>query len=230
MPNDVQVPYAEGGFAAAEFFENPEPRCPCILLLDTSGSMNGTPIDELNKGLTDFAEELRSDAMAAKRVEIAVLTFGSQEYIGEFVTADQFNPPTLAASGATPMGKAIGRALDLLEKRKVLYNTHGVSYYRPWLFLITDGAPTDSWQAAAARIHNGEADKKFLFYAVGVGGADFTVLQQLAVRTPLKLQGVRFRDLFKWLSASLSSVSRSQPGANVALVNPTAPAGWASTA
>jgi uncharacterized protein YegL len=63
-------------FGGVEFADNPEPRCPCILLLDTSGSMSGAKIAELNSGLQAFAEELRSDAMAAKRVEIAIVTFG----------------------------------------------------------------------------------------------------------------------------------------------------------
>ena len=60
-------------FEGVEFADNPEPRCPCVLLLDTSGSMSGAKITELNNGLQTFAEELRSDAMAAKRVEVATL-------------------------------------------------------------------------------------------------------------------------------------------------------------
>jgi len=63
-------------FGGVEFADNPEPRCPCVLLLDTSGSMGGAKIAELNKGLQTFAEELHSDAMASKRVELAIITFG----------------------------------------------------------------------------------------------------------------------------------------------------------
>ena len=76
---DQQTPYvdeapvtATGGFASVEFAENPEPRCACILLLDTSGSMNGPPIQQFNLGLRSFKDELLSDSLAAKRVEIAV--------------------------------------------------------------------------------------------------------------------------------------------------------------
>ena len=54
------------------------------------------------------------------------------------------------------------------------------------------------------------------------------VLAQITTREPLKLQELRFRDLFKWLSNSLSSVSQSKLGTQVALENPAAPGGWGS--
>ena len=98
------------------------------------------------------------------------------------------------------------------------------------VFLITDGGPTDSWQNAARLVHEGEAAKKFKFFAVGVEGANFDILKQISVSDPIKLKGMRFRDLFAWLSSSLSSVSQSQPGDDVALVNPVTPNGWGSIA
>ena len=60
---------------AVEFAENPEPRCPCLLLLDTSGSMEGAPIEALHQGLRAFKNELADDASASRRVEVAVVTF-----------------------------------------------------------------------------------------------------------------------------------------------------------
>jgi uncharacterized protein YegL len=223
---EAQKPFSPANrFGAVEFAMNPEPRCPCILLLDTSGSMGGEPIETLNEGLQRFQTELQGDALASKRVEVAVVTFGPVRKVVDFTSAASFAAPELKADGLTPMGEAIGLALDLLEERKKTYKAHGVAYYRPWVFLMTDGEPTDEVGAAAARIREAEAKKALAFFAVGVEDADMKALATISTRPPLKLSGLRFTELFAWLSTSLQRVSQSQVGEEVQLPSV---AGWAS--
>lgn len=220
MPSEFeQIP-----FGAAEFADNPEPRCPCLLLLDTSHSMQGSPISELNSGLLAFKDELATDTLAMKRVEIAVVTFGPVNVLADFQTPDLFHPPHLSTTGDTPMGAAIEQGLEMIRQRKEAYKANGISYYRPWAFLITDGAPTDAFGRAAELVKQGEATKAFSFFGIGVHGANMDVLAQICSRPPLRLQGLKFRELFSWLSSSLSGVSRSQVGQAVPLAPP---AGWA---
>jgi uncharacterized protein YegL len=246
----------------AEFAENPEPRCPVILVLDTSGSMNGEPIKELNEGLRAFSEALKNDRLASLRVEVALVSFGGKvralDVRGEepspdthivpfnprglavrpkskeipfdahqaFVTVDRFQPPMLASGGETPMGEAIQRSLALLRDRKAIYKQNGLDYFRPWMFVITDGKPTDRiWEQAADQVKEEEVRRGVIFYAVGVEKADMKILARFSeARPPLKLKGLAFGDLFMWLSKSLSVIAHSRPGEQA----PLPPVGWGS--
>jgi uncharacterized protein YegL len=217
-----QIPFPD-----PDFVVNSEPRCPCILLLDTSSSMKGSPIEQLNDGLITFKDELMADSLAAKRVEIALLTFGPVRVCSEFQLPDVFHAQSFEASGETPMGQAIEEALEMLQQRKAEYKQNGISYYRPWIFLITDGAPTDEWRNAAALVHEGEERGAFSFFAIGVEGADMSVLRQISARQPVRLRELRFRDFFIWLTGTLKSATRTNPGDRIVLQNPTVPDGWA---
>jgi uncharacterized protein YegL len=221
--------------AGGDLATNPEHRCPSVLILDISGSMQGEPIRQLQEGVAVYRDSLYGDNLARKRVEVAILTFGgSVELVQSFSTADNFTAPTIAARGDTPMGEAVVAALRALEGRKQEYKAAGIQYYRPWVFLITDGGPTDAnthnWSEAINQIKQGEAGKRFMFFCVGVEGADMDRLVELnPSRQPLKLNGLEFKKMFQWLSSSQQSVSKSNPGDVVPLENPTAgPTGWAT--
>ncbi len=97
--------------AAVEFAENPESRCPCVLLLDVSGSMKGAPIDALNLGIQAFKEDLSKDTVASNRVEVALVAFDNEVVVhNDFCTIDNFNPPKLVHGGTTHMGSAVIKA------------------------------------------------------------------------------------------------------------------------
>jgi uncharacterized protein YegL len=200
---------------AVDFADNPEPRCPCVLLMDTSGSMAGPRIAALNGGLSKFKEDLMKDALASRRIEIAIVTFSSGVHVvQDFVTVDRFEPQPLQAFGQTHMASGIAKALDLIENRKSVYKDNGISYYRPWVFMVTDGQPEgesdDMVLKAAQQIKDRESTKGVAFFAVGVEGANMDRLAQLTVRQPVKLKGLEFTEMFVWLSASMQTISHSE--------------------
>jgi uncharacterized protein YegL len=213
---------------SVEFAMNPEPRCACVLLLDTSGSMLNEPINALNEGLKAFKDDLIKDPLASKRVEVAVVSFNNEvTVIQDFVTADDFEPPTLTAQGLTFMGIAINEALDMVEARKAQYRANSIAYYRPWIFMITDGEPQgepeDAIQRASQRVKTDEANGRVAFFAVGVQTANMEKLKTISVREPVKLIGLNFVKMFLWLSKSTQAVSHSKLDQQVPLPPPT---GW----
>jgi len=221
--------------------DNPDPRIACALLLDTSYSMSGDPIDQLNRGVELFCDEIKKDELAKKRAEIAVITFGGMARVEiPFTEGRDLQPRRLAASGATPMGAALNLALEQLAAQKQAYKQAGLEYYRPWLFVLTDGEPTDGreFTEAAARVRQAEADKGVSVFGIGVGpAANLAKLKDLsAQRVPVMLEGLSFREFFSWLSASLGAASASNAfassDAGLAQAETTEqialpPAGWA---
>lgn len=153
-----------------DLVDNPTPRVPICLCLDTSGSMGAivegetvrtgrtvyedgktwnivtggiSRLNKLQEGIEQFYEAIREDEMAVYSAEISVVTFDSQaQCLLDFANIDrQQEIPKLHAQGDTAMGEGVNLALDLLEKRKQEYKDSGVDYYQPWLVLMTDGIP-----------------------------------------------------------------------------------------
>lgn len=209
--------------------ENYEQKCLCVLVLDISGSMKGSPMEQLNQGLKNFQKELQSDFVAAQRIEVAIVTFSSTvDTVVQPILSADFEMPTLIASGSTKLVDGVRLGIDIVEERKKYYKSTGQTYYRPWILLITDGEP-DSDQdidGLSGEIRQKVENKGFLFYAIGVEGYNHAKLLQICHSStpPLPLKGLAFNELFKWLSASISLVSKSADGQHVQLPSP---GGWA---
>lgn len=206
---------------SAEAAENYEQKCLCVLVLDVSGSMRGTPIEELNKGLKDFYEEISSDVTTSQRLEISIITFSNTVItLQEPALVENITMPTLTASGSTEMVNAINYAIDMVDARKKWYKETNQNYYRPWIILMTDGEPDDDQDVAglAQRIQNDTRNKRYAFLPIGVEGANMAVLDQIKGNIPaMKLQGTKFSSFFKWLSASMGTIVTSEEGEKVDL-------------
>ena len=201
---------------------NPSARVPVCMCLDTSGSMEREPIEQLNAGVAAFYAAVRADKAARFSAEISVVTFGGQvQQITDFCSIDRQKIGVLTAAGGTPMGAAVGLGLDLLDRRKKEYKDAGVDYFQPWLVLMTDGLPdpNSGWEAVAGRAAALANDKKLSVFAIGVGDqADLAVLARFSpTRSPLRLQGLNFVAFFEWLGKSVAAQSNSTPGREVPL-------------
>lgn len=197
-----------------------ERHIPAVLLVDTSGSMSGEPIAELNRGLVAFGDALQEDTLALGRAEVSVISFNStvQTEMG-FRPASEYEAPVLQANGLTSFNEAIQIGLDAIEARKQEYRNQGVSYYRPWLFVLTDGAPTDTSLESATmdKLQNAIRNKKVTYMPMAIGkGADENKLRayyppELQAKPVLKADATNFKEAFVWLSASISVISQSDP-------------------
>ncbi|MCS7029815.1 MAG: VWA domain-containing protein [Bacteroidia bacterium] len=209
-------------FLNVESPDNFEQKCLCTLVLDISGSMSGQPIEELNRGLQEFYNTVKEDYVASSRLEVSIITFGSQVVMIQTPSLiDGFTMPTLYANGSTPLVDAVRMAIKQTQHRKEWYKSTGQPYYRPWIVLITDGEP-DSDQdmdGLSQEIRKGVDNKNFLFYAVGVQGYNHQKLQHICHPNtpPLPLKELRFSEFFKWLSASITIVTHSKDGDRIQL-------------
>lgn len=203
-----------------ELADNPTKRVPVCLCLDTSSSMDGSPISELNDGVKAFYDAINDDDVAKSAADVCIVTFGYNGVVENqgFQSIDGEIAPSFYAGGNTPMGEAVEKALDLLESRKSEYRNSGVDYFQPWLVIITDGAPTDNIDRAASRSSDMANNGKLTIFPIGVGGANMDTLRRFSPkRNPMKLKGLHFKEFFEWLSKSISITSHSRAGDSVNL-------------
>tara|TARA_Y100000814_G_scaffold248230_1_gene194133 strand:- start:23 stop:694 length:672 start_codon:yes stop_codon:yes gene_type:complete len=203
-----------------DLFDNPTPRVPIALVLDTSSSMLGEPIEELNDGVKMFFEELKSNPYTEPSAEVCVVTFNSfADCVYDFQNISKQTCPNFIANGSTSMNQGVNLALDKLQQAKDEYKNAGVDYYQPWMVLMTDGEPTEGINESVDRVQKLISDKKIVVFPIAIG--DYASMETLGKyspdRQPLKLQGLNFSKFFQWLSASVEKVSQSMPGDKISL-------------
>jgi uncharacterized protein YegL len=187
-------------------------------------STGKTRIEELNAGIHALQQELQADDTALVRVQLAIVSVGGPtndaETLMDWTDATDFTAFPLRADSTTPLGKGVQLGLQMIEQGKQNLRAAGISYTRPWLMVISDGEPTDAtdvWAAAVSECRAAEATKRAEVFAIGVEGANLMRLGELSAKPPLMLGGMKFKELFVWLSASLSAASRSRPGDSLQL-------------
>lgn len=209
--------------------ENTSQRLPCVVVLDGSTSMaNDNAIGALNDGLKLLEQDLKADDVARQRVRILLLRVGAPqdvEIVTDWTDAIDFEAPEIEANGTTPLGAGVRRALDEIEAEKGRYRDQGIPYNRPWLFVLTDGEPTDpDWEQAADECRHAEERGRVSVFCIGVGKANLGKLGRFSPRQPLALKGLAFREFFLWLSRSARAGSQTAPSENIQMA---APSDWA---
>jgi uncharacterized protein YegL len=188
--------------------ENNTRRLPVYLVLDTSGSMAGEPLESVRQGIKAMLSDLRSDPMALENAYLSVITFAdSAVQVAPLTDLMSFQEPVLNAGGYTSLGQALTLLEDKLASECHKGTHHEKGDYKPLVFLMTDGQPTDSWEAAADRV---KQQKPANIIACAAGpGADSKLLQRITETVvELKtLQPEQMRAFFKWVSRSVKVAS-----------------------
>lgn len=221
MVSEVARKIADGIFGTDE--ENYRQRVPCVIVMDCSSSMEGTPIAALNEGLKKFEEELKADEKARRSARIMLIRVGG--FKGDpnevqirvpFQDAREFSAPREEASGTTPLGEAVILALQKIDEEKTYLRSQGLSYHRPWLFVMSDGKPNEgpAWTRACAECLRAPDERRASIFPIAIDSGNpneldrcIAELQKLSTREVQVMEGVKFSQFFVWLSNSMGSAA-----------------------
>lgn len=206
-----------------EYAVNTAPRLPCVVIVDGSDSMaNQNAIGALNRGLTELEKALKDDPKTRSGVRLKIIRVGgSVSTLVDWVDAMNFDAPDVALGGGTPLGEAVRQALDDLDAEKQRLDDAGLIRNRAWLFIITDGEPTDDdWEKHAAACQEAEEQKKVSVFCVGVDGANMRQLSAFSTRPPARLDSAKFKEFFVWLSKSASAGVATPLGQSTQMPSP----------
>jgi len=187
-------------------------RLPVYLVLDTSGSMSGEPIQMVNQGVKALLAELKSDPQAIETAYLSIITFESTpKQVSPLTELGAFQPPNLSAGGGTSLGAALKLLAQCIDKEVLKAGETQKGDWKPLVFLMTDGQPTDNWQQAAADLKNKKpAPANIIACAAGDGADEFMLKQVTEIVVKLKsLQPDDLKAFFKWVTQSIKQTSQS---------------------
>lgn len=184
-------------------------RLPVYLLLDTSGSMSGEPIQSVQNGLQMLVSTLRQDPYALETAYLSVITFDSDaKQVTPLTELSQFQEPSLSASGCTALGDALDLVSNAINNEVVKSTFEKKGDWKPLVFIMTDGEPTDSIESG---LNHFKQCKCGVVVACAAGAnANTSVLKRITenvVRLDTADQA-SIKAFFKWVSASVSTGSQ----------------------
>lgn len=184
-------------------------RLPVYLVLDTSGSMSGEPIEAVKNGVQVLISTLRQDPYALETAFLSLITFDSAaRQLVPLTDLSSFQMPELKAAGGTSLGAALQTVADCVNREVAKSTTDVKGDWKPLVFLMTDGIPTDQWQSGLNAFQN---SKIGITVACAAGsGADVNLLKQIT-NTVVSLDtadAATIKAFFKWVSASVSTGSQ----------------------
>ena len=200
---------------------------PVILLLDTSGSMSGAKIQNLNESVKDMLVAFRNTENSETEIHVAIITFGEEVKLHQaLASASDIQWHDLSASGGTPLGTAFKMAKAMIEAKDVVPSRA----YRPTVVLVSDGRPGDSWENPLQAFINEGRSAKCDRMAMAIGAdADEVVLGKFIEGTKNPLfyaeTAKQLRNFFKFVTMSVTIRTKSQtpnvvPEANTIDVKP----------
>ena len=156
-------------------------RLPVYILADCSGSMAGDPIEQVKQGIRALHANLMGDPSAVETAFLSVITFDSSaRQVVPLTEVAQFQAPDLQASGTTALGAALEILCDRLETEVRKTSGEMKGDWKPLVFLLTDGSPTDDWKPHADRLKQNKPSPANIIAVACGSKADVNVLKQIA--------------------------------------------------